>query len=102
MVLTQVGLYSLQCLSQEEALLPVVMVGVTAVHILDPREAGFRPAVFLQGLEKGSSLSVGEEMRWWLDLNNTQVPTLGRPRPSQDQPARTAFTRSGNSALMLS
>lgn len=59
MGLTQEQLYSLQRFSQEEALLPVVMVGVTAVHILDPREAGFRPAVFLQGLEEGSSFSVG-------------------------------------------
>lgn len=80
MVLTQEELYSLQCLSQEEALLPVVVVGVTAVHILDPREAGFCPAVFLQSLEEGSSLSVGEETLWWLDLNNTQVPTPGWQR----------------------
>lgn len=70
--LTQEELDSLQRLSQEEALLPVVVVGVTAVHVLDPREAGFCPAVFLQGLEEGSSLSVGKRT-WWLELRCPQV-----------------------------
>lgn len=41
---------SLQRLGQKEGLLLVVVAGGAAVHVLDPREAGFCPAVFLQGL----------------------------------------------------
>lgn len=91
MGLTWEELYSLQCLSQEEALLPVVVVGVTAIHVLDPREAAFCPAVFLQGLEKGSSsLMRGGDVQW-LELNNTQVPTLGWLLGGREGPATSFF-----------
>lgn len=80
-------------------MLPVVVVGIAAVHILDPREAGFGPAVFLQGLEEGSSLSVGRRCLVAGALTHSSQSLAGHLGVqagsfSQDQPAQIALAPS--------
>lgn len=51
----------LERLSQEEALLHVVVGGVGGVDVLHPREASTHPAVLVNGLEGAKERGGGED-----------------------------------------